>query len=696
MINLLPRLCLLAHVLASVAFRSASAARIRANPQVFARTPAAHLRSEKDFLLTAEEVATSRNGVERTGLQLSSTDNTVEYLANGDVIMKDLKDSIEKTKKGDFIYTSFWEFDIDMMLDPQADESPEAQQIGEASRLINLLGNASKRGVDVRTVVSWGATQMVLAPIAQMCDRIKERCGPWSCVLDARHGSSQRGSLHQKLWLFRTDAELTAYIGSMDVALKRWDTAAHLAAGDARYDKQFEGAADTGKGSASLSSMLRQAWHDTMYKVQGGAAEDALQLFVQQYNDPVPTHPKGEAIPQGNQLELWLPSQQQGFAGYNGTLQMQVVRTLSCRGSQGIGTGGLGALFQGFAPHGEYSYAAAFFKALRRARRFVFIADQFMWFDEAMAAVVETALRDTVEHVFIMTNAGLKLNLGLGASIDLEQTVMQSYQYRAVYGQLAKLDPSGKAAKKVRMFSAASKHPDWTGNAVVYDHEKTLLVDDEFALVGSAGVERAAFTNDNEVAIAVHSKEFVTDLRRRMFAEWLEVPTTHEALSTLETSVAEWLRKADLGTERLRNHMPENALTKAQEGRARQMYNFLEPDGRCSGRQHAQMWQNVLATGSGGAGGRRQVEGDLAGASSMLMTGTSKQGDAGRIRRRRNMRRRRNSKKPTRRRRRVRSVLAEAESDAAAAVSNGSRRRRRGGGRRRRRGSGSSRRRRRF
>merc|ERR1712176_1051292 len=103
---------------------------------------------------------------------------------------------------------------------------------------------------------------------------------------------------------------------------------------------------------------------------------------------------------------------QDGFRGYPGNLSVQVVRTFSCSGTlPHVLPRQLPPLFQNFAPHGEYSYAAAFFKALRQAKRYIFLADQFMWFEEAMAAVVEAAARDSIKHVFILTNPGLQMKL---------------------------------------------------------------------------------------------------------------------------------------------------------------------------------------------------------------------------------------------------------------------------------------------
>jgi phosphatidylserine/phosphatidylglycerophosphate/cardiolipin synthase-like enzyme len=350
-----------------------------------------------------------------------------------------------------------------------------------------------------------------------------------------------------------------------------------------------------------------------MYELQGSAAEDVLKTFVSRWNDPVPPTASDTLIPAAESLPLWLPSEQKGFHGYHGHgighVAMQVVRTFSCDATLKKGPlsnllpGALPPLFQNFAPHGEYSYAAAFFKALRQATDYIFLADQFMWFDEAMAAVVEAAARDTVKYVFILTNPGLHMQLpmkllGHEVEIDTYQAILQHYQYNALFGALAKKDPSGMLRQKVRMFSLEGSHNDSLGNSLIYDHEKTLLIDDEYALVGSTGVERTAFTNDADLSVAMHSKDLVAGLRRKMFSEWLGFPSHHKVLSTVESSFSEWLRQADMGTKRVRHYMPKEELSFQAQSVAPVLYRFLEADGRCKGDGYSHMWPAVLDAGT--------------------------------------------------------------------------------------------------
>merc|ERR1712151_389615 len=383
----------------------------------------------------------------------------------------------------------------------------------------------------------------------------------------------------------------------MDVALTRWDSLAHNTENSSRWRLQFEGA-------TGAAASRRVPWHDTMYEIRGGAAHDVLKTFVSRGNDPVPPTASDEPIPAAEQLPLWDPSEQERSHGHWGNVAMQVVRTFSCDGTLShILPGYLPPLFQNFAPHGEYSYAAAFFKALRQAKRYIYLADQFMWFDEAMIAVVEAAARDSIKYIFIVTNPGLHMKLpisllDLNISIDTYQEILQHYQYKALFGALADKDPSGALKKKIHMFSLEGLNTDNIGNSLIYDHEKTLLIDDEYALVGSTGIERTAFTNDADLSVGVYSQEFVPQLRRKMFSEWLSLPAEHETLSTENSSFTEWLRQADLGTRRVRHYMPKRDLSYEATALAPMVYRFLEADGRCTGDGYDKMWLAALDAGT--------------------------------------------------------------------------------------------------
>jgi phosphatidylserine/phosphatidylglycerophosphate/cardiolipin synthase-like enzyme len=175
----------------------------------------------------------------------------------------------------------------------------------------------------------------------------------------------------------------------------------------------------------------------------------------------------------------------------------------------------------------------------------------------------------------------------------------QIWQHKAVTEALARRDSTGKLAQKVHMFNLIKEglKDDETSHQI-YDHEKTLLIDDELALVGSAGVESAGFTNDAELSIAIESSGFVTELRRRMFAEYLLLKPEDPVLATPDSSHDEFLRQANMGTRRVRHFTPAGNLTVEERALAEAIYGFAEPDGRCTEGKMRLQWQAVLDAGT--------------------------------------------------------------------------------------------------
>jgi len=336
-----------------------------------------------------------------------------------------------------------------------------------------------------------------------------------------------------------------------------------------------------------------------MYEIQGGAAEDILTTFVARWNDPVK--------PQGHKNLPILPSVQEMLSGWETDLpevllpkdpeqvSVQVVRTVSCSGTTEKWLSPISNLFQNFAPSGEYTVAASWYKSLSKAKKYIFVADQFMHFDEALAAVIEAAAH--VDFVIILTDKAqqyLYFDLPLLGKQQIDtkvwETAIQYHQWQAIVEAAAKKDPTGELGKKLHMFSLMREDKDGSNaEDQIYDHEKTLLIDDEFALVGSAGVERASFTNDNEVSIAVESKTWVQKLRKKIFAEFLLLDPSDPVLESPDSAFGEWMRQADLGTERVRHYNPNGDVGLVNKWLSDGIYNFVEPDGRC-GKDHEDQW----------------------------------------------------------------------------------------------------------
>jgi len=168
---------------------------------------------------------------------------------------------------------------------------------------------------------------------------------------------------------------------------------------------------------------------------------------------------------------------------------------------------------------------------------------------------------------------------------------VQYYQHKALWDAAMKRDPTGELMKKIHVFSLAKEGTSGTlARDNIYDHEKTLLIDDRITLVGSTGVERAGFTNDAEIALLIDSPEFATQLRKTVFGEYLMLDPSDRKLVRPLDAFNEWMRQADAGSTRVRHFKPNGKLPLLDRPSALAMYNFVEPDGRCTDRAHQNQW----------------------------------------------------------------------------------------------------------
>src|SRR6185312_5215732 len=93
------------------------------------------------------------------------------------------------------------------------------------------------------------------------------------------------------------------------------------------------------------------------------------------------------------------------------------------------------------------------------------------------------------------------------------------------------LRAADRAGRVVEVYSLYTSGPAFGRKAFlyrpIYVHAKVALVDDEWALVGSANMNLRGFETDSELDAFIHDQEFARTLRRRLWAEHLA--TTEEA-----------------------------------------------------------------------------------------------------------------------------------------------------------------------
>jgi phosphatidylserine/phosphatidylglycerophosphate/cardiolipin synthase-like enzyme len=140
----------------------------------------------------------------------------------------------------------------------------------------------------------------------------------------------------------------------------------------------------------------------------------------------------------------------------------------------------------GFAPGGERSIARGYSKAIRRARRLVYLEDQYMWSAE-VARLFARALAD---------NPRLHLVVVVPRVPDQDGAVAERSQY---VGRWQALEACHRAGPdRVHVFDVENH-----AGTPVYVHAKVCVVDDVWASVGSDNFNRRSWTHDSELSSAV-------------------------------------------------------------------------------------------------------------------------------------------------------------------------------------------------
>ena len=139
-----------------------------------------------------------------------------------------------------------------------------------------------------------------------------------------------------------------------------------------------------------------------------------------------------------------------------------------------------------YAPRGERSIALAYAKALSRAQRLVYVEDQYLWSMD-VARIFAAALRRAPR---------LQLVAVVPRYPDVEKRLYLEAA-RLGHGEaLAMVREAGGDRVQVLDIENHQGRP-------VYVHAKLCVVDDVWALVGSANLNVRSWTHDSELAVAV-------------------------------------------------------------------------------------------------------------------------------------------------------------------------------------------------
>ena len=401
-------------------------------------------------------------------------DTQVEILIDGQETFRAAWQAIRAAKRS--VWLTDWAMNVDMPLIRDGDTHaipPADGPTGSGYRVFDLL-TAAPEGVEVR-VLLWSGSRLFRprAALARKGLRRLMEASPRVRGISDRHIRLTHCH-HQKTIV--VDGQI-AFVGGLDMAdfdIDRWDTTAH----------------PVRKGLN---------WHDLCLRLEGSAARDVGENFVQRWHTAT-----GETLLQSAKISTSAPSYP----------PIQVIRTIPARTYD-------------FAPDGEYGIAWAYREALRTARSYIYMENQYLW-SQAVADELIAALERVKDPTFrVVLVLPARPNIGKG---DTDAHIRRLRAADAGRGRVHVFSLyTGESYQDRRNRTRWRYKP-------IYVHAKTAIVDDAWCTIGSANLNGRGLEGDSELNVQSTDPALARALRLRLWSEHLRLPEA--AIATLEPAQA--------------------------------------------------------------------------------------------------------------------------------------------------------------
>jgi phosphatidylserine/phosphatidylglycerophosphate/cardiolipin synthase-like enzyme len=274
----------------------------------------------------------------------------------------------------------------------------------------------------------------------------------------------------------------------------------------------------------------RLGWHDAAAKLTGPVVADVGHHFALRWREL-----------SGEQLEL-PPTPEE-----SGRRTVQLVRTVAENMYERV-------------PRGDFRILESYMRALRSARRLIYIENQFLWAPEIVEVLAQKLREVSAPEFRVVILLPAKPNNGRDDTLGQLSILLD-----------ADRDRHRLLAATIRALSLARADP-------VYVHAKVAIVDDRWLTLGSANLNAHSLLNDTECNVVTHDPELARDTRVRLWAEHLEMDQGTVADTDPDVLVDEYWRPiAEEQLARRRRGAPPTHRLLALPGVSRRSRRMLGP-----------------------------------------------------------------------------------------------------------------------
>jgi phosphatidylserine/phosphatidylglycerophosphate/cardiolipin synthase-like enzyme len=349
-----------------------------------------------------------------------------------------------------YVYVVGWALTPTFALDRAAEPPSEGGLLGQ------VLAQVSER-VPVKLLI-WEGAAFFFQPSRKLnqlaCDELLRVAPKLDIRLDGKARVTH--SHHQKALV--VDGQI-GFVGGLDLTTlegDRWDTPGH----PLRHGR---------------------SWHDVALQIRGEAVADLEQNFVQRWVAVTGDHDLPHREPEID--PAW-------------RTPCQIVRTIPTRTYR-------------FARRGEFGIAAAYRDAIARARRYIYLENQYLWAPEIVEALTDAIERNKDGRFRVVVVLPARADFGKYDNDQQVERLREVDDGRGIFHAFS-LYSSGPASGRFGF-----------GFVPIYVHAKVAIIDDEWYMVGSANLNRRGLAKDTEMNAHSVDPEGARALRLRLWCEHL-------------------------------------------------------------------------------------------------------------------------------------------------------------------------------